>query len=185
MTYYTLKGKIQALLDNFDNLGLTGVTDELTNILNQSVENEGLIQNNNTILSDYIDIWDDHTHNTQLVYPTLAAPVTLTAGAGAWNLGNYIEIIPSNLITVPFDIHFINNGLMSDVTTCELHLFKGNLGNEVLIGKYRFVRLSNQTGAIPMHVITPLLPANTRISGKLASAVGNTTLAVSLSYHEY
>lgn len=135
----------------------------------------------------YLERLEDHNHNNQLVYPTLADPPQLISGSGAkWTLGNFIELIPANTINAPFDLHYFNTGIGSLVGTYEVHLFSGALGNEVNFAKIRLARLSNQTGASPFPIITPVFPANTRISGKLAvSVTTQETLLCSLAYHQY
>lgn len=136
-------------------------------------------------IEDSLHIINEHIHSVQYVYPTLASGITLTASANVWQLGSFIEIIPKNTIDDVFDIHWVNVGAMNNVTTCELHLFKGDLGSEVLISQTRIVRLSNQSGAASISIITPLISQGERISGKLASATPNTTLVISVSYHKY
>jgi hypothetical protein len=134
----------------------------------------------------YLERLEDHNHNNQLVYPTLADPPQLVSGTGKWTLGNFVELIPSNAITSPFDLHYFNTGIGSLVGTYEVHLFSGTLGNEVLFAKIRLARLSNQTGASPFPIMTPVFSANTRISAKLAvSVTTQETLLCSLAYHVY
>lgn len=125
-------------------------------------------------------------HSEQKVYPSLTDGVTLTGGAGAWALGNFQEIIPANAITSPFDIHFANIGAASANDTYEIVLYKGALGSEIEIGRFRTTRVSNTSGTAPVPVLTPLLPANTRVSAKLASGTGGgDTVVGSLFYHTY
>jgi hypothetical protein len=134
----------------------------------------------------YLDRLEDHNHNNQLVYPTLADPPQLISGTGKWTLGNFIELIPANAIAYPFDLHYFNTGIGSLVGTYEVHLFSGTVGSEVNFAKLRFARLSNQTGASPFPIMTPVFPANTRISGKLAvNATTQETLLCSFAYHHY
>lgn len=67
----------------------------------------------------------DHFHSASLVYPTLAAGVTINGGAGAWELGAFTEVIPVNTITLDFDIHWINFANASAADTYELNLYYG------------------------------------------------------------
>jgi hypothetical protein len=136
---------------------------------------------------DYLETLEEHNHNNQWVYPTLADPPQLTSGSGAkWTLGNLTEIIPANTINYPFDLHYFNTGIGSLVGTYEVHLFSGLSGSEICFAKLRFARLSNQMGASPFPIMTPIFPANTRISGKLAvSVTTQETLLCSLAYHHY
>ena len=55
-----------------------------------------------------LETLQDHIHSASKVYPTLAAAVTATGHDTAWTLGEFVEVVPVNTITSPFDIHFIN-----------------------------------------------------------------------------
>jgi len=133
-----------------------------------------------------LEIVTDHIHNGEMVYPTLADGITITSGTGKWTLGNFVELIPANTINAPFDMHFFNTALASLVGTYEIHLYAGAVNSEVLFSKVRFARLSNQTGATPFPILTPVFPANTRISAKMAvNVVTQETLVCSIAYHTY
>ena len=143
-----------------------------------------LVSNEEVLYNQHI--MDEHFHSPQKVYPTLADGVTLTAHNTAWTLGNKTEIVPVNTITSPFDIHFLNIGLASATDTYELVLYKGLAGAEIEIGRVRVIRAAAQSGTAPMPMLTAILPANTRISGALASASGGgDTLELALIYHTY
>lgn len=142
-------------------------------------------ENGNSIYSRAY-IQDIHTHAAQKVYPTLANGVTLTGGVGAWALGEFAEVIPVNTVTSPFDIHFLNIGAVSATDTYEMVLFSGLAGAEVEIGRARVVRTAAQSGTAPVPFQCSVLPANTRISSKVASASGGgDTLVFSAFYHTY
>jgi hypothetical protein len=127
-----------------------------------------------------------HIHSAQKVYPTLAAGVTLTGGAGAWELGAKTEIVPISTITAPFDIHYINPGAASATDTYELVLYKGAEGAEIEIGRCRIVRAAAQSGTAPTPMMTELLLSNARISAAIAtSGGGSDTIAISIFYHTY
>ncbi len=127
----------------------------------------------------------EHIHTTQEVYPTLADGVTLTTAAGDWGLGTITEIIPVNTITEEFDIHEI---LIEDVNTqdktYEIILYYGDSDTEC--ARIRFAATSNKGGVPTQLVMTPLIPANSKIRAQLAIEDGGSkTVKVSLRYHEY
>jgi hypothetical protein len=140
----------------------------------------------NTDLVAKIDTIEEHIHSTALVYPVLAAPVTLTTAAQAWTFGSYIEIVPINTITSTFDLHFAMVGNISNNGDYVLSIAKGAISSEVLIAQTAFTRTTNQDRGSYFPVITSIQAANTRIVGRLASSVaGATTATVKLMYHIY
>jgi len=127
-----------------------------------------------------------HVHNQAKVYPSLADGIIVTGGAGAWQLGNFVEIIPANTIQTAFDIHYINFEGASATDTYEFILFKGALGNEIEIGRIRTDRESATSGITNVPIQIPAQDANTRISAKVASKSGGSdTVTVSVYYHIY
>lgn len=127
-----------------------------------------------------------HIHSAQKVYPTLAAGVTLTGGVASWALGSFVEVVPASTITSPFDIHHVNVGAASANDTYEIVLYKGALSSEVEVGRCRITRVANVSDISPVPMMTPILPANTRISAKVASASGGSdTVVISIFYHIY
>ncbi len=135
----------------------------------------------------------EHAHTAQKVYPTQAEEVggdegdgvTLTTAAGNWALGTIVEIVPANKITSPFDIHEI---LIEDVNTqdktYELALYYGSSDTEC--GRTRFAATSLKGGVPAVAMATILIPANSRIKGRLAIEDGNSkTVKMSIRYHLY
>lgn len=127
-----------------------------------------------------------HIHNQSYCYPTLADGVVVPGGAGAWQLGNFVEIIPASTITSEFDIHWINFENASATDVYEFVLYKGALGAEVEIGRIRTSRDTAQSGTAKVPIQIPAQTANTRISAKVASkSGGGDTVTVSVYYHIY
>jgi hypothetical protein len=121
----------------------------------------------------------------QKIRPSLADGFTLTSNAEKWVMGEKVELIPTNSINVPFEIHFVGTGNASGLGSFEIHLFAGEIGAEVLIGQCRTVRVSNQTGPTSIPIQTPTQPANTRISASVArGTAGSETIAMGLFYSE-
>jgi hypothetical protein len=123
-----------------------------------------------------------HIHAESKVYPTLAPGVVVTGGAGAWQLGNFAEIVPVNTITTPFDIHFLNISNASVADTFELVLYAA----AVEIGRIRVTRSLGAQLVNPVTFMTPLIAANTQIQAKVASSSGGgDTLTIAIVYHTY
>lgn len=142
-------------------------------------------ESSNTLFGGHY-ILQKHIHGIQKTYPYLADAVTLTGGTNAWTLGNKIEVIPADTITSPFDIHCVNTGSASVTDTYQIVLYSGSVGNEVIVGTTRVVKDSAMSSILTKAIISPIFPANTRISMALASkSGGNDTLTVSVEYHEY
>jgi hypothetical protein len=126
-----------------------------------------------------------HIHQPAKCYPTLADGVTVTGGAGAWTLGDFVEIVPVDTITTAFDIHWINFESASANDIYELVLYSGLGGAEVEIARVRTYKSATMSGANNVPIQIPVQYANTRISAKLASSSGGDNVTVSLFYHQY
>lgn len=143
------------------------------------------IATNQTLLG-YQNSLYQHVHNQSRVYPTLANGVVVTGGAGVWQLGAFVEIIPANAIASAFDIHWINFEDASATDVYEFVLYKGLGGSEVEIGRIRTIRDAAQSGTAKVPIQIPAQNANTRISAKVASkSGGGDTVTVSVYYHIY
>jgi len=125
-------------------------------------------------------------HACSQCYPELQDGIQVDTAAGAWTLGNFTEIIPSNAITSKFTLQYISIEAVSGNDTYELKLYKGTLGNEEGICCFRFTEnVTAGTGTIAFSVNSQILDANERISAKLASANGNEDATISLEYNIY
>ena len=136
-------------------------------------------------VGDIAHVLDDHVHHAAKTYPTLAAGVTVTGGAGAWGLSaGFQEIVPVDTITEPFDIHFIVVEGASVADVYEIVLYAA----EVEIGRVRvaFIDIANSQSLPSVPFQCDIMPANTQIQAKCASAGGGgDTIDVSIHYHEY
>lgn len=129
---------------------------------------------------------EEHNHSPSKVYPTLASTPDITTGTPAWTLGTFQEIVPVNTITSPFDIHHIAVEHVDTVTTYELVLYRGAVSSEVEIGRVRYSKTTNIATVSSQPFQTAILPANTRISARVASQSGNNDdTGISIFYHTY
>jgi hypothetical protein len=134
----------------------------------------------------YLNSLYQHLHEQARVYPTLANGIVVTGGVGAWALGSFVEIIPANTITSPFDIHYVNFEDASATDSYQLILYAGLGGAEVEIGSVRTKRESATSGTTSVPIQIPPQMANARISAKVASKSGGSdTVTVSVYYHLY
>ena len=124
----------------------------------------------------------EHVHKPSNVYPTLAAGVTIAGGAGAWALGNFVEVVPANTITEDFDIHYVHLEAASANDTYELVLYYG--ATDIECARCRALN-GTTLDASTIPVMTPLIPANSQIRAKLASASGGDNVTIALQYHTY
>lgn len=122
-----------------------------------------------------------HTHGEQKVYPVLADPVTVTASAAGWTLGNFTEIIPADVITNPYHIHFVVLSSISANDEYELYLYAGT----TLISTIAFVKSAagEPNDAVPFS--SPHVVANGQVQAKLACKSANArTVDIKVFYHE-
>ena len=118
-------------------------------------------------------------------YPTLGAGITLTSSATAFTLGDFIEVLPSNITTKPFSIDCINFAAYSTPSlTYECYLYYGESGEEV---NFANLRVNSGSGTTNPHVPvkSQVFPAGTRITAKFASpSTGAKTAITSIFYKE-
>ncbi len=129
-----------------------------------------------------------HFHAQSFVYPNHADNVVLTSAAGAWNLGgSIVEVIPENALNISnFDLHWINISDISATSQIQIDIYRGNVGEEVLIGSTRSIRTAVQSRNAPQRIQIPQTLVNTRISCRLSdSTTGTVTCNVSFEGHFY
>jgi hypothetical protein len=134
-------------------------------------------------LASILHILNEHVHTASKVYPTLADGVAVASHADAWTLGSFVEIVPADTITSIFDIHHVSVEALDDNTVYELVLYYGE--TDIEAGRVRFTKNANLDAIIDKPVHTPLIPANSKIRAKLASAAGNSSATISIFYHTY
>jgi len=126
-------------------------------------------------------ISEQHIHQIQRVYPTLADSIQVAGGAGAWELGDLTELMPANTALKNFDIHWIS--LCSATVNDEYELIL--YANTTQIGRAPFsiTDKKDATDGVPFQC--PILDPGVRIRARLASSSGGDTAGFKLFYHEY
>jgi len=133
-----------------------------------------------TVYNEPTDHLLNQDHSIQQVYPELADPITVTANATAWTLGNYAEIIPADTITSKFHLHYAEISNISANDIYELRLYSGT----TLIASVTFTKSASGAPDDVIPFSSPHIPANGQVQAKLAckSASANTA-DVKLFYH--
>lgn len=134
-------------------------------------------------IAELLHYVEEHLHSPCKVYPSLAAGVTVAGGAGAWALGNFVTIVPASTITAEFDIHWISIENISANDVYELVLYYG--ASDIEAGRVRFVKTSVTEAVTNIPFQSIVIPANSQIRAKLASASGGDNVTISLFYHTY
>ena len=132
---------------------------------------------------DYVHIIEDHLHGQSKCYPSLQAGVSILSGA-IWTLGNFVELIPVNTITSPFDIHFLILESVTNDETYELVFY--NVETE--ISRIRWssdLAAGGRVISVPIPTQMEIQNANSQIQCKLASSGAAETVVISVLYHTY
>lgn len=125
---------------------------------------------------------NEHFHTPCQVYPTLANGVAVGTGVGVWALSAaFVEIVPINTITLPFDIHWLCIEALSANDVFEIVLY----AVEVEIGRVRVVKNAQQDGTMNIPFQDIIIPANAQIQAKSACAAGGESVTLSIFYHTY
>ena len=135
----------------------------------------------------------EHIHEKGNVWPTVGAGgagwvagTNVAANAVAGTFGNYAIVIPAATVTLPFDIHWANIETIGTNGSYEMIIAIGAPGAEVEVSRIRFVRFAGNEPVNGRPVITPVLPANSAVSVKIAhSTAVAAQITVSLCYHTY
>ena len=107
-------------------------------------------------------------------YPTMANSVSVAGTTTAWSPGTYTEIVPSSTINSNYRILEIDVLSVSATDELELVVATGAASSETIIGSIRFTAVGKYSFGYS------LIPANTRISARLANK-GTTAITAKIS----
>lgn len=160
--------------------------------VNSILTNLGQLTDDETINSALgrLYILLNHAHGPSFTYPNNQNGLTITKDSGAWPGTNFpatkTEIIAANLITKPFDLHFMSISAISANGEYEIGIFSGLAGAEVLHHIIPVSRSSVQSQEGRFNIRTLFFPANTRISLALrGSPAGTESMTVKVTGHDY
>ena len=136
---------------------------------------------------DLLDVLDEHMHSQSECYPELADAIEVQKAAGEWAaFPTPVEIIPADIITKDFDLHWIDVFGISANGQYAMAIYVGPVLSEVRIGCIAINRNAVQSieGAQPIQ--TRIIKANSRISASLSSGnAGQDTVDIKIQYHTY
>ena len=131
-----------------------------------------------------------HVHNPSYVYPTDCTLVSPTTSATADTFGDFVELVPTNGITVAFDIHWANvqnisgNGTfiveLHEVSDADLQV------SEKYLGAFTVSRQSTFTRSFQVYTQIPVISANTRVGvrAKQSNAAAE-SVSFNIQRHDY
>ena len=125
----------------------------------------------------------EHVHGACLCYPTLFNGIYIVSNVAAWTIGDATTILSASTVGSIYDIHFVNIETISANAQYELILYYGAGATEC--GRVRFARLNNNESANGVPIMTPLIPANSALTAKLACSTGGSSCNISIFYHTY
>ena len=124
-----------------------------------------------------------HT-GTYYIIPANAAPISLQSAAGAYNKGNYVEIIPVNSIGFTYYIVGIYINIQTAGVDYEIDVATGLAASEIIIAT-ESASYSSANRSFDMIFPIPIkVAANTRISMRCSDAAGSNIVKVKLRYKD-
>ena len=101
--------------------------------------------------------------------------------------GSFAKTATGAGVQMPFDIHALQLGTLSNAATWVVRLYKGAANYEEVICTMRYVSTASATAGGTNQVHTPVMPAGTRISAAVATVAGGAsrTAVISVNYHMY
>jgi hypothetical protein len=160
----------------------SALNDYMQHVIGNKLDDES---GNSLYSKNYLE--ETHIHNNIFLFPELADCIELTKASGIWaDFPTPTEIIPANAVTAPFDLHFMNISEISADGQYVIALYKGAPGSEERIGIFGAARTAVLSQEGSRNIITPVIPANTRISAALSSEnSAQNTLCLKLEGHPY
>lgn len=151
--------------------------------INQLIGNRNDDQAIATTIYAYLhDLWEG-AHHAQLLYPDLAAPVTVTSHADAYTLGSFTEIVPADAIATEFHIHHLHISSPDKNAQYILVLYNGTTE----LARVSFSRTDKKDDVEGLDIRMVHCAANSQIQAKLASSVNASedSADVKLWYHPH
>jgi len=136
------------------------------------------------VIENFTELNDHHIHSAQRVRPSGAAPITLTSGAGAWNLGAFsADIIPAGAEALPFDLHWVDISNPDTNADYEVVFYYGP--TDIEAARVAFSRNQVQFRSFQIHLQSEMLPAGSRVRAKMMDSIGGSTCGAKVFLHLY
>lgn len=125
----------------------------------------------------------ERAFSRQLIWPDLAQGTQLVGGAGAYQLGTAANVVAASSIASPFVLTKVFLHDVSVADDYQINLYCSLMGTDSLICSVVCERGTAGSGNIAAILIPcPILPANCRISGAIASSTGGDNAYIKLGY---
>lgn len=132
---------------------------------------------------------EEHMHALQFTYPNMAAPVTVLAGSGSWNLSpplSAITVIGSGIVTKLYDIHHADIDTISTNGDYQLQFYHGGSGARISAFTVSATRVAAGPREGQKDVVCPKILANRELVVVMASSLTNAPSArVKVDGHTY
>lgn len=130
-----------------------------------------------------IDLINEQTHTgTYYTYPSNAAGVTITSGAGAYTKGAYTGIIPVNTILTQYFITGVTLSNLTVNTDYELDIATGLAASEVIVATVSHMTDNINLAHECLFPIPIKISSNTRISARSSDGTGSLTSKIKIRY---
>lgn len=131
-------------------------------------------------LRDITVIIERSINSQGLVYPTGASGIAVYSGLEPWVLGDFVEVVPANVIEAAFSICRISIEDADNTTIYEIALYAGI--DEVTRKR---VNTKKEKYSLELPVLTPVIPANSQIQARVMSEEGDDMVTISIEYFCY
>lgn len=166
------------------------IVESLLKTINGKLGIDTDIWNRDKTVLGYTNATYKHIHNPSYVYPNDCTLVSAITSATENTFGDFVELVPENGITVPFDIHWANiqdidsNGTyiveLHEVSNADLQV------SEEYLGSFSISRQDNFTRSFQVYTQIPVVSANKRIGVRAKkSGEGAGTISFNTMYHDY
>ena len=121
------------------------------------------------------------------VYPEGVVPITLSSSATLDTFGAWVEIVPVDTITNPYDPNIIYLANVTDAARYYVvEVGCGLAGSETVIGRVIVGASAANKGVLQFLIGSEILEANCRLSGRVKdNEAGINSIDVAIGYHEY
>ena len=177
-----MSGRDQVVTGRTPNIRVATVDDTGNDFISDVIGNRNDAPTTDS-LAGRIHSIEEHNHSAARVYPSLAGGVNIIDGGAAWTYGAYVQVVPAATIQDPFDIHWL---IFESISANDIYQIEVVYGaGDTYAGEKKFVRtaVQEQTGDVPF--MTVIIPANSRIRARIASAGGGNNVDLSIAYHLY